>query len=202
MRYSQWKLDAGEFPNPDLAAFAERELEAVREEVLQKKLPPLSGRELIPQNMDLESWKERYVHQMYELLGTAEFAGDATEDFPLVDVSKSEETFNIRKIGCAYKHTIDEMEKSQALGRGLDEKRASAARRATNEKLNEIMWYGDQREQLFGLVNYPDSPHVVLAQPIDDTTAADVIKNMLTDLLVSIFSSTRQSAKPDQIWMA
>lgn len=198
---ARFRVDAGEFPNPDLAAFTERELEYVREEVLQKKQRELAGEELIPQVGDVPAYQEKYVHQMYELLGRAEFVGDDVEDFPLVDFSLSEEVFNIRKLGVAYKHTMDEIEKSEALGRGLDTKRANAARRAMELKLNEIMWYGDQRQQLFGALNYPDSPHVVLSNTIDDTTNPDVIKDMLTDLLTSIYSATNQTAEPDSIWL-
>jgi len=195
------RLDDGDFPNPDMASFANRALEHVHEAVRQKKLRPLKGREWIAQDDSVEAWAETYVHQMYELLGVAEFVGDDVEDFPLAGESHTEETFNIRKLGSAFKHTFDEIEKSRALGRSLDEKRAEAALRAHEEKHNEVMWYGDQQQQLFGLLNYPDAPHVVLSDPINSNTGSTTIKNMITSLLVDIFKQTRHTAQPDTILM-
>lgn len=197
----EWRLDAHGL-SEEATIFAERELEVVRSEVLRKKLEPLSGREWIPQDMEIDAWAEFYVHQMYELLGVAQAIGDATDDLPLANISISEERFNIRDYGCAYKHTFKEIERAEALDKRLDQRRAEAARRATNQKLNQIMWFGDPATDLFGAVNYPDVPRVAMRDTVDETTGASVILDMLNDLVNGTFQETRQTARPDTVLFA
>jgi len=198
---TNWRIDANGI-SPELASFTKRQLEYVRTEVLLKEPAPLTGREVIPQGTDIPAYKDFYVHEMYEMLGVAEFIADAADDLPLADVGVSEETFNARSFGCAYKHTFEEMEKSQAEGMNITTKRANAARRAIEELMNQIMWFGSPTEDLFGFVNFPDVPRVLLNHAIGPTVSQSNIRQMLNSFINDTFKITKQNAMPDTLGMA
>lgn len=188
--------------SPNAGMFFEKELRSIRKEILEDQRAPLNGMELIPQGDDVEPWANTYEHQMYEMIGVAEFISDYSEDLPLVDVAARQEVFNAREFGCAYKFSLDEIEKSAALGKGLDRKRTRAAMVAIDEKFNRIQFFGDTATQLFGWLNYPYIPRRIISFPFDDSSSSLDILSEVNAMMFNPWFNTSTVAQPDTLVMA
>ncbi len=140
----------------EAGAFFQDELRSIDKRILEDDRAPLNGFQVIPQdNKTAGPWDNQYEERSMQFTGLAEFLGDAADDMPFVDVGLRADVYNIRTFGCAFMHTVAEIEKARSIGRPLDEWRGRAARVANEEKFNRIMWYGDPAAQLFGVLNNP-----------------------------------------------
>ena len=193
-----WRFDS---LTPSIGIFFEDELRATREEILEDSRPPLNGFATIPQANDIPEWANSYEHQMYEVIGVAEFISDYADDLPNVDIAGRSETFNARAFGCAYKFSNDEIAKSQALGKGIDRKRARAARVITEQKFNRIMFYGDPETLLWGLFNSPYVPRYVSSVPFDATSDSGDILAEMNAIWNTPFLTTETVSRPDFMGM-
>lgn len=187
-----WRFDS---LSPQAAKFFDTELEHVRKEVVADSVPECSAQLIFPQDTSIPSWKETYSHKMYEMVGIADFLSDHADDLPLVDVVARKETFNLRRFGCAYRYTEEEIEASMATGMRLDRIRAETSRQVTEEKHNAVQFFGDPVEQLFGWANYPNVPRTLLPHRIEAGVDPDDILTMLNDTITYIFSRTKKHAK-------
>lgn len=156
---------------PKAGAYFERELESVRQQVLEDKIPPRNAMTLIPQSGDVPAWAETYTHRMCEFLGKAQFIADYADDLPMVDVSAREASYRVKHFGAAYQFSRKEIQRAEAnRDIRLDEKRPRAARLAVEQKFNRIQWYGDPSAGLFGLFNFPYIPRYLPTISLSDST--------------------------------
>jgi hypothetical protein len=85
----------------------------------------------------------------------AKVVADYAHDFPRVDVFGEEHTIKIKDIGDSYGYSIKEIRRAMMAGFDLEGKRALAARRAIDEKINQLAWYGDETNNIQGFLDYP-----------------------------------------------
>lgn len=187
--------------DPNIGAHFERELDDVREQVLDDKIPPQNAMTLIPQAGDVGTWAETYTHRMAELVGVAEMISDYADDLPIVDAMGREDTYRVKMFGCAYQFSRKEMLRTDR-GIGLDEKRPMAARRAIEQKFNRIQWYGDPTSQIFGFLNYPFIPRHLVDIPFDSTQDPQDILAEMNEIANRPAIDTDTVADPDTMLMA
>jgi len=198
---ANWRLDAHGL-SPEATAFAERELESVRSEVLLKEHEPMNADRYIPQNDEHASYKSFVVHQMKEYIGLAQPMSSAEDDFPLANVTITETQYDVRNYALGYKHDVDEIEAANDLNKPLDRDRAEAARMGTERRLNQVQWFGDVANGLPGAINNPSVPRIQLSDTIDSTTSADTIKDIINDLVNNSLVANRETGRLDTILMA
>lgn len=146
---NQVKLDANE------SAFFTRQLEYVKKRTYDTKYKNLKASMLIPVSTEAESGADTIVYQSYSKVGFAKIISDYAKDFPRVDVYGTEASAKIRSVGDSYGYSIKEIRRSQKANKELDSRRAAAARRAMDEKLDSIAWNGDDEYGINGLIDYP-----------------------------------------------
>lgn len=192
------RLDA--LTSPGTGLFFRRQLEYIVPEVLRKRLPPLNGMRFFAVRTDVPVGPETYTFRMYEPVGVAKFISDYADDLPSVDVAAKEETFNLKEIGASYKFSLEEIEAARYANVSLDLEKAMAARRAIEERHNQIIWYGDAAHGLHGVVNYPFIPREALAEPISGaaTSADDVIETM-NSFCNAIYGESNQTERPTRL---
>jgi hypothetical protein len=121
------------------------------------------------------------------------------DDWPRADVVMDEDNFNLRRHGCAYGYEDDEIELAESEGRDLRRKRGLAARRAIRERNNHAMFFGDTGAQIFGAINLPGTPRVYLSEPINASTDADTIIEMVCDFIDTIDEVNETTVEPDVV---
>jgi hypothetical protein len=145
-----FRLDRGE------SAFFARELERIKARTYDVKRPDLKALSLIPVSTDAGPAVRNITFRRYTAVGFAKIISDYAHDFPRVDVYGEEETIKVHSIGNSYGYNIMEIrEASMVPGRNLELRRATSARRAHDEKVNDLALKGDPVYKIQGLFNYP-----------------------------------------------
>ena len=186
---------------PVAGAHFERDLEQIRERVLEDKLPPQNGFTLIPQNGEADPAFNVYTHRMAEFIGLAKVISDYADDLPMVDVTGREYTYKIKTFGCAYQYSRKEMMQASR-GLNISEKKPRAARRAIEQKFNQIMWYGDPSSGLFGLLNFPYIPRYAVTVAFNGTANPEDILAEMNAIINAPGQLTDTVAEPNFVGMA
>jgi len=144
------RLDRGE------SAYFARELEYVKTRTYDAKLKELKALTLIPINNDAGPAATRITYRRYTGVGFAKIISDYAKDFPRVDVYGVEESIKVHSIGDSYGYNIQEIrEAAKVPGLGLELRRATTARRAHEEKFNDLALRGEKENNIHGLLDYP-----------------------------------------------
>ena len=140
----------------DTGLFFQRELTHVMERAFNKKFPELKFRMLFPVSNEINPYMDSYAYKTYTRNGMAKLIRDYGNDLSRVDLQAAETVVKIRTIGASYAYTYLEVEQAQMVGMSLDAKKAEAALRAVEEKLNRMAFFGDDDADLTGLFNNPN----------------------------------------------
>lgn len=199
MNKHPFKLDANE------SAFFENELKYVKSKAYDTKQKPLKGLTLIPISTEAGVGVRDITFQRYTGIGFAKVISDYAKDLPRADVYGEEVTVKVRSIGASYGYTIDEIRASQVSGKRLDQRKAAAARRAIEQKLNALALRGDANSKIQGLLNYPGISDYTV--PADGTSSsknwskktADQIVRDISGLTTLVMSSTNGVEAPTDL---
>jgi hypothetical protein len=142
--------------NQDQGIIAARQLDYIKTQTYDRKLPPMTGLTLLPQESDTPIWAETITYRSYDLVGSAKIIANYADDLPRADVSGTETTVPVRTIGDSYGYNVNELNASAALGVQLPARKGTAARRAIEVKMNQIAMTGDANYGLYGLTNHPN----------------------------------------------
>lgn len=181
----------------DGSVFFNRELELIKPRSFDVQYPELKARMLFPVNNEGGFGLENITYRTYDQRGTAKIINSYAKDAPRADIGGKETTIPVKELGIAYAYTVKEIAASQLTGRSLDQRRADAARRAIEEGINKIAWYGDAETGLPGLLSNGAIPRVTVVngaggQPEWVNKTPDEILFDLNDLFTDIFENTNQ----------
>lgn len=126
----------------DESAFFERELETVLAKTYDIKFPELIHRNFVPVSNEVSPGAATRTYRQFDRVGTAKFITDNAKDIPRADVLGLEFTGPVREMAIGYGWTLKELMSAQMAGRPLNALRASAARRATEELLDNTASFG------------------------------------------------------------
>ncbi|WP_029046237.1 DUF2184 domain-containing protein [Cupriavidus sp. amp6] len=177
----------------DESIFAARELDYVKARTYDRKLPPMKGLQLVPQTSEVPEWAETFTYRYYDQVGMAKIVANYADDLPRADVKGQEKTVRIKDIGDSYGYNISELRASMALQANLPTRKASAARRAVDVKLNQVAMVGDPDYGLFGLTTHPNIGVTVLPHG-DWANPARTADEMLEDA-DALWNSVRLQSK-------
>lgn len=157
----------------DNTIFFARALDFVKARTYDRKYPEMKGNVLVPIATDVPEYAETVTTRVFDEVGIAKVISNYADDLPRADVRAREFTVTVRTIGDSYGYNINELRASQATGQGLDTRKAAAARRAIEQKLNRISLRGDAMYNLLGLLNHPNIPAVTALTGVWDNVATD-----------------------------
>lgn len=188
------RFDAGE------TALVARELLALKSRTYDVKYPGLKARMFLPMATDVNPGAEAIAYHQYDQYGAAKIIAPNAKDIPRVDVSKAEFTSPVKTIAAAYGvewHTL----KRNAMAGGVSilEKRASAARRAIEQGIDDVMATGNADAGLEGMINH-SAVTVVSATygAMSGNNAEDNYKE-LSEAITTIESDTKGIHQATQI---
>lgn len=164
--------------------FQRNELEAVSSRVLETKRPPLKGIRLVPVNTSVPENAREWGYDRVDHQGKAAFLGERSTSLPMADATKDRVLYRLHHYGQGYEYS--KMEINQAVAGGattLNDQRAMAALRATEEMRNRLMLLGDDRIGTEGFVN----SSIVPATPAGGTWSA-LVGTSVDDLIAEIAS--------------
>jgi hypothetical protein len=198
--YDPMNLDAGE------SAFFDRELKHVKARSYDVKYKELKYTTLLPISFEVHPGAREVTYQKYSKIGFAKVIADYANDFPRADVYGEEVTQKVRSIGNSFGYSIQEIRESQMAGKNLDQRRADSARRAQEEKHNDIAWNGDSLYGLVGFISFPGITEYTLPDGAGGTTdwaskTPDEIIADMSGIVSGVIDSTNGREVPDTMIM-
>jgi len=187
------------------SAFFTRETEFVMTRTFDAKPPEAKGLLLVPMARGIPIGVNEITYRRYFEAGVSKVIADYAEDYPRVDVFGEEFTAKVYDIGDSFGYSTREIRASMHAGKHLDQKRALAARRSNERKLNEMTLKSSTDCGTFGMFNYPGITEATL--PADGlggsttwrTKDADQILRDITDLINAIVHPTKGQEVPDTL---
>ena len=148
-------VDSGAILNDSDGVFFQRQLEYIQAQSYDVLYPNLKGREVFALNTEGGEGVNTITYRSYDKRGeTKVIAGKAT-DLPRSDISGKEYSIQVKTLGSAYGYSRQELAASNMTGLPLDARKAEATRRSYEEKVNELIWFGDAENNLGGLFGGP-----------------------------------------------
>lgn len=153
---------AGRF-DASASAFLARELTYIRARVLEVSRAPLNAFRIFPVQTDVPPEAATAIQRVYDALGVAKIISNYGDDLPRADIAGKEIPVNVVTAGASYGYNVVEIEHAIYAGINLSEWKARAARRAVDQKINSLAWFGDADLGITGFLNNSNLTAVTLA---------------------------------------
>ena len=150
-------------------------------------------------------WTPSVVYYSQDQVGQAEWFSAKADDMPRADVVRSQFITPIRMAAIGYGYDVEEVAIAQLLGNNLPADKATAARRAAEEKMDQTWLFGDTDVGFKGLVN---NDQVTAGNVADGAGAADLTwptktpDEILLDVntgITGIYTNSKQIEMADTI---
>jgi len=179
----------------DGAVFFQRQLEHIKARSYDVQYAELKARMLFPVSNEGGPGVTSITYRTYDQVGSAKIIQAYADDLPRADVAGKETTIPVRSVGTSYGYNLDEIQASQLTGASLDQRRANAAMRSIEQKVNNVAFFGDAESNLPGLFSNPNIPTGSVVNPGSGTEwvnkTPDEILFDVNDLFADIFETTK-----------
>lgn len=207
-------INQGVFATDDEGIFFQRQLEYIQAQSYDVLYPDLKGRSTFALNTEGGEGINSITYRSYDKRGeTAIIAGKAT-DLPRGDISGKEYTISVKTLGNAFGYSRQELAASKVTGMPLEARKAEATRRSYEEKVNQIIWFGNAENKLHGFFHGPaGSPALTVSVSAvaagaggnlpwgSDKTPDEVIAD-LTSACAAMYEDTLQLFRPNKILLS
>ena len=189
-------LHDGYFINDaDGAVFFQRQLEHIKAKSYDVVYAELKARTLFPVSNEGGEGITTITYRTYDQVGAAKIINAYADDLPRADVAGKETSIPVRSVGTSYGYNLDEIQASQLTGLGLDQRRANAGRRSTEQTVNDVAFFGDVTSGMGGLFDNPNIPTGAAVNPGSGTEwvnkTPDEILFDINDAFADIFETTK-----------
>ncbi len=127
----------------DDTVFFLRQLESIDQRPYEVLFSGMLGRRYIPNQEGVDPTSNVYTWRMYERTGRAKVIGPNANDLPRVGVVGGERSVTIKQIGAEYGWLVREIQQAAKVGTPLDQMTISAARRAVDFEVDQLLAFGD-----------------------------------------------------------
>jgi hypothetical protein len=127
-------LDANE------SVFFARELEHIKAQTYDIVYPELKATMLIPVATDAGPGAETITYTQFDEVGMAKVIANYADDLPRADVKGKQFSSPVRSIGDSFGYNLQEIRASAMANKNLPTRKANAARRAMEQKVNTLAW--------------------------------------------------------------
>ena len=135
-----------------------RQLEYVESRAYEVKYPTLVGRDLFQVDYSVPSGAESYTYRMYDHQGAFNLITNYSDDFHRVNVTGEETTGKIHSYGASVEYSVQDLRAAAMAGLPLQDHEVRAARRASEQKLDDIILNGEAKGNLYGIMTHPNIP--------------------------------------------
>jgi hypothetical protein len=192
-----------EFRMDDAGLFLDRQLEYIRPQVFEVQYADIKYPTVLPVTAEAGPGAQTFTYRIMDSTGEFRLIADAADDLPRADISQTEKSINIRSFGGSFGYTVQELRAAQMANIALEQRRAAAVRRAYEEKVEEVAFFGESAVGLSGFFN--NSTVDVVAADKWFTTAGTTAQEMLELLnygVTAIINGSKMKEQPDTILLS
>lgn len=210
-----------EIRNDQVGIFLARELETILARAFEVEYADIKYSTVIPVSSEVGTGADSFTYRVFDKQGSMKVIGDKAQDLPRADVLRKEVTHPVRSLGASFAYTVQETRAAAMVpGMNLEQRRANAVRRAYEEKVQEIAYFGDAPSGMKGFFNNnqvdklvpdkwfdtgavtPDEQIALLNEPATRLVQNSNMKEMPNTMLVPynvyrIISTTPRSSTSD-----
>lgn len=191
----------------DASVFFARQLEYIRPKTYDILRAQLSAMELFPIDTSANPGAEFITYRSFDKAGIAKLIANYADDLSRADVSAKEYTSPIRGIGNSYGYSVQEIRAAMFANVDLNSKKQAAARRAHDELINRLAWFGDAESGLPGFLSNTNIPGYVI--PADGTGTSKKFKDKTPDQIIrdlngianSVYVTSKGVHRPNELWL-
>lgn len=190
-----------EFRMDEAGLFLERQLEFIRPQVFEVQYADIKYPTVLPVTSEAGPGAQTFTYRIMDATGEFKLIADAADDLPRADISQTEKSINIRSFGGSFGYTVQELRAAQMANIALEQRRAAAVRRAYEEKVEDLAFFGESTVGLSGFFNN-STVDVVAADKWFDTATAQEMLELLNYGVTAIINASKMKEQPDTILMA
>lgn len=137
-------------------AFAISQATRVNAKVYETKYPEIRYRGLVPVDTTGPEWVKSVTYMSLDGAGQAEWLNAAADDVPKAELLRAKTETTVSMAGIGYGWDLAELAQAQQLGINLGAAKGKVARRAAEEKVDQVAFFGDPEKGFTGVTNNPD----------------------------------------------
>jgi len=192
-----------DFRMDDAGLFLERQLEYIRPQVFEVQYADIKYPTILPVTSEAGPGAQTFTYRIMDSTGEFRLIADAADDLPRADISQVEKSINIRSFGGSFGYTVQELRAAQMANIALEQRRATAVRRAYEEKVESVAMFGESSVGLTGFFN--NATVDIVAADKWFTTVSITAQEMLELLnygVSAIINGSNMKEQPDTILLA
>ena len=165
--------------------------------VYATRYPDIMYRQLIPVDTSGSEFATSVTYLSSDQYGKADWINGNSDDVPKAGTTRAQHQTPIHTAGIGYGYGWEEIGRAQLLGVNLPADDAAAARRAAEEMVERVAFYGDEAKGFTGLF---DAVPAVAAPNGDwpNATAAEIVAD-LNAMLMNTFNATGSAGLADTL---
>lgn len=137
-------------------SFAVEQASRINATVYQTRYPAIRYRGLVPVDTTGPEWVKSITYFSLDGVGQAEWMNAGADDVPKVELLRAKTEATVAMAAIGYGWSVQELAQAQQLGIDLSSRKASAARRASEEKVDQVAFFGDTAKGFTGITNNPN----------------------------------------------
>jgi len=177
-----------------------RQLEFVKARTFDVVYPEMKARRFFPVSNEADSGAETITYEQWDSFGMANVIANYADDIPESDVLVEEFTAKVKGFASSFKWSIQDLRRSAMANSNLQSRKAMAARRSVENRLEDVGAFGVLNGGLTGGLNNANIP--VTPAPVGNwtlLTPADDIINDLNTLVDAIVVANKETFLPDTL---
>ena len=177
---------AGKWKQDD-ALFIAQELNYIRARALEVEHSPLNSFRVFPQETDVPPGAETALTMVYDTVGMAKIVADYGDDLPRAEAVATTIPSKVFTVADSYGYNYVELEHARLANVNLEARKALAARRGVDLKLNNIAWFGDAEHGITGFLGNANITNVTI--PADGTGSSKKFEDKDADKIIRDMNS-------------
>ncbi len=189
-----------DFRMDEAGLFLERQLEFIRPQVFETAYADIKYPTILPVTSEAGNAAQTYTYRIMDATGEFKLIADAADDLPRSDISQVEKSIVIRSFGGSFGYTVQELRAAQMANVALEQRRASAVRRAYEEKVEQVAMFGEASANLAGFFNNATVDVIAADKWFTDsgTTSQDML-DLLNYGADAMVNATQMKEQPDTL---
>ena len=185
--------------NDEVGLFLSRELEQILARTFEVQYADIKYSQILPISTEVGSGADSFTYRIFDAQGSMKIIADKGSDLPRADVLRKEVTHPVRSLGASFAYSIQETRAAaQVPGMQLEQRRANAVRRAYEEKVQDVAYFGSAADGMDGFFNNANVDKIVPNKWFDGaTTTTDEMLEILNEGPTRIIQNSNMKEQPN-----
>jgi len=184
--------------NDEVGLFLARELETILARTFETEYADIKYSQILPISTEVATGSDSFTYKIFDAQGSMKIIADKGSDLPRADVLRKEVTHPVRSLGASFAYTIQETRAAAMVpGMQLEQRRANAVRRAYEEKVQDVAYFGSSADGMDGFFNNANVDKIVPNKWFDGSITTDEMLEILNEGPTRIIQNSNMKEQPN-----